>query len=78
MQFRADEGITDVEISNLDQCYTCLNESICPLIKCLQCSLVYPAQNELSIKFCDMYTKRLEVIQSAEIKEFINKTVEDN
>lgn len=70
MQFRATDGLIDVELLKKDQCYSCLNESICPLIKCLQCGLVHPSQSELSINYCEIYQKRLEVVQDSVIKRF--------
>lgn len=57
MIFNYDEqdDITDIDFDDEDLCFMCLHQNECPLIKCLQCSIVYPASQIIHVKFCDFF-----------------------
>lgn len=63
MQVKLDSnGNTEVEISDSDICYNCLNSSKCPLIGALQKEIVIMRYEYFSIDECPLFkTKFIEI-----------------
>ena len=46
--------VNEIELEETDICYTCNIDNKCPLLSAIQWNVVYPATNDMNIKFCEI------------------------